>query len=110
MTATIGAVNGGEALTMTEEAFRRTREASVDPARIGAHVKFVSDDLLEGRYPGLRGGEKSTPVAEALAERGVPFVFATGGDGDSVDPRFRDRPRLQKPFTMDGVAKALASL
>jgi DNA-binding response OmpR family regulator len=58
----------------------------------------------------LRGGEKSTPVAEALAEAGVPFVFATGGGDDSVDPRFRDRPRLQKPFTMDSVAKVLDSL
>ncbi len=58
----------------------------------------------------LRGGQKSTPVAEALAERGVPFVFATGGADDAVDERFRDRPRLQKPFTMDGVAKALGSL
>ena len=58
----------------------------------------------------LRGGEKSTPVAELLAERGVPFVFATGGSDDSVDERFRDRPRLQKPFTMDGVAKALGEL
>ncbi|GGB33594.1 response regulator [Sphingomonas metalli] len=58
----------------------------------------------------LRGGEKSTPVAEALADAGVPFVFATGGSDDSVDERFRDRPVLQKPFTMDGVAKALASL
>jgi len=58
----------------------------------------------------LRGGEKSTPVAEALAAAGVPFVFATGGSDDSVDARFRDRPVLQKPFTMDGVAKALAAL
>ncbi len=58
----------------------------------------------------LRGGEKSTPVAEALAAAGVPFVFATGGGDDSVDARFRDRPVLQKPFTMDGVAKALAAL
>ncbi len=58
----------------------------------------------------LRGGEKSTPVAQALADAGVPFVFATGGSGDSVDPAFHDRPVLQKPFTMDGVAKALASL
>ena len=58
----------------------------------------------------LRGGEKSTPVAEALAEAGVPFVFATGGGVDSVDPRFRDRPRLQKPFTMDSVAQVLDSL
>ena len=58
----------------------------------------------------LRGGEKSTPVAEALAAAGVPFVFATGGSDDSVDARLRDRPVLQKPFTMDGVAKALAAL
>ena len=58
----------------------------------------------------LRGGEKSTAVAEALAARGVPFVFATGGGDDGVAPEFRDRPRLQKPFTMDGVAKALEGL
>ena len=30
----------------------------------------------------LRGGEKSTAVAEALAAQGVPFVFATGGGDD----------------------------
>ncbi|SFP37833.1 response regulator [Sphingomonas rubra] len=58
----------------------------------------------------LRGGEKSTPIAEALADAGVPFVFATGGGDESVDERFRSRPVLQKPFTMDGVARALASL
>jgi CheY-like chemotaxis protein len=58
----------------------------------------------------LRGGEKSTPVAEALAARDIPFVFATGGTDDALDPRFRDRPCLSKPFTMDGVAKALESL
>ncbi len=58
----------------------------------------------------LRGGQNSTAVAEALAERGLPFLFATGGNEDGVDPRFRDRPRLQKPFTMDSVEKALAGL
>ncbi len=58
----------------------------------------------------LRGGEKSMAVAEALAEQGVPFVFATGGHDEGVDPRFRDRPRLQKPYTMDGVSRALEGL
>ena len=58
----------------------------------------------------LRGGEKSGPVAEALAMRGVPFVFATGGSEDGVAEQFRDRPRLMKPFTMDGVQKALEGL
>ena len=58
----------------------------------------------------LRGGEKSTPVAAALSERGIPFVFATGGSDDSVDASFRDRPCLHKPFTMDSVEQVLASL
>ena len=58
----------------------------------------------------LRGGEKSFPVAEALAARGIPFVFATGGSQDTVADAYRDRPTLPKPFTMDGVAKALDAL
>ena len=58
----------------------------------------------------LRGGEKSGPIADALAARNIPFVFATGGSADSELGPYSDRPRLQKPFTMDGVAKALDAL
>ncbi|WP_033919855.1 response regulator [Sphingomonas sp. 37zxx] len=56
----------------------------------------------------LRGGEKSWPVADALAAAGIPFVLATGGD--VLAEAHRDRPVLSKPFTMDGVEKALDSL
>ncbi len=77
------------------DALRRIADGGVDAAILDVN---------------LRGGEKSTPIAERLAEGGIPFVFATGGGDDGVDPRFRDRPRLQKPFTMDGVAKALEAL
>ena len=31
--------------------------ASIDPERIRAHVKFLADDLLEGRGTGTRGGD-----------------------------------------------------
>ncbi|SDA12409.1 response regulator [Sphingomonas sp. NFR15] len=58
----------------------------------------------------LRGGETSLPIADALAAAGIPFVFATGGSHDSVAERFHDRPSLAKPFTMDGVSKALDAL
>ncbi len=58
----------------------------------------------------LRGGETSLPVADALAAAGVPFLFATGGSHDSLAERFRNRPALAKPFTMDSVAKALDAL
>ena len=87
--------------------------------KVAGTADTVADALaaIEGHAPeaaildlNLRGGEKSTPVAEALEARGIPFVFATGGGDDGVDPRFRDRPCLHKPFTMDGVEKVLAAL
>lgn len=58
----------------------------------------------------LRAGEKSFPIADALADKGIPFVFATGGGGDDIVPEHRERPRLGKPYTLDGVEKALAEL
>ncbi|MDE1176833.1 MAG: M28 family peptidase [Edaphobacter sp.] len=35
----------------------KSAESTVDGEKIRAHVKFLSDDLLEGRGPGTRGGE-----------------------------------------------------
>ena len=46
-------------------------EASIDPQRIAAHVRFLADDLLEGRYPGLRGGD--------LAAKYIATQFALDG-------------------------------
>jgi CheY-like chemotaxis protein len=56
----------------------------------------------------LSGGEKSWPVADALAAKNIPFVFSSGGE--EVTDAHAARPRLAKPYTMDGVEKALASL
>jgi len=38
------------------------------------------------------------PIADILTARGVPFVFVTGYEADSVEPRFRKVPILQKPI------------
>ena len=46
-------------------------EASIDAARIREQDKFLSDDLFEGRYPGLRGGE--------LAAKYIATQFALEG-------------------------------
>jgi DNA-binding response OmpR family regulator len=58
----------------------------------------------------LRGGEQSWPIADALAAADIPFLLATGGSGDTVASDHRGRPLLPKPFTMDGVEKALNGL
>jgi CheY-like chemotaxis protein len=46
------------------------------------------------------GEEKVYAVAEALQARGVPFVFATGYDADSLDARFAHCATLAKPFEL----------
>jgi PAS domain S-box-containing protein len=48
-------------------------------------------------------------VAEILSVRGVPFVFVTGYDADSVDPRFSEVPILQKPIERDMLQKIFMS-
>jgi CheY-like chemotaxis protein len=58
----------------------------------------------------LRGGEACWPVADALVDRKVPFVLATGGHVTPPPARHADAPTLPKPFTMDSIDKALAAL
>lgn len=58
----------------------------------------------------LRGGEASWPIADALADGGIPFVLATGGHIEPPPERHVDAPVLAKPFTMDSVAVALEKL
>jgi Zn-dependent M28 family amino/carboxypeptidase len=55
----------------------RKAEASVNPENIRAQVKFISDDLLEGRYPGLRGGELA---AKYIATQFALYGLKPAGD------------------------------
>jgi len=41
--------------------------------------------------------------------RGVPFVFVTGYDVASVDPRFSEVPILQKPIERDMLQRIFMS-
>jgi CheY-like chemotaxis protein len=52
-------------------------------------------------------GQTIAPVASALAERRLPFVFATGYNEHGLPEGFRDRPMLRKPFQMDGLSRTL---
>ena len=52
-------------------------------------------------------GKSVAPVAQALAERGKPFVFSTGYGDHGLPDAFRDRPALKKPFQMEDLDRAL---
>lgn len=52
-------------------------------------------------------GKEVFPVAAALKERGVPFVFSTGYGEGGLPEEWRGHPTIQKPFTEDAVQQAL---
>ena len=70
----VGAVHAGAQVV---PAAVKTAEQSIDAERIRAHVRFLSDDLLEGRGPGLRGAEIA---AKYMATQFALDGLAPGGD------------------------------
>ena len=62
--------------------------------------------LIDGEEPDIAlldvnlRGERATPVAAALQERGVPYVLITGySDAQLCEPELRRAPRLDKPVS-----------
>lgn len=56
------------------------------------------------------GGQSIYPVAEALKEKGVPFVFITGYEAADIDDRFAGAPTVQKPFSPPTLRDTLARI
>jgi Zn-dependent M28 family amino/carboxypeptidase len=59
------------AQALPQAAALKASEQSIDAEKIRAHVRFLADDLLEGRGPGLRGAE--------LAAKYIATQFALDG-------------------------------
>ena len=78
----IGAQVIGPASSL-DAALRLARDAPIDAAILDVNI---------------RGGN-SYPVADILAERGIPFVFCSGYSDWALEERHRDRPRLTKPYS-----------
>ena len=55
-------------------------------------------------------GTLSYPVAELLAERRIPFIFATGY-GDRAHPQqFAEVPTVAKPYSAEDLRKAFSQV
>ncbi len=79
--ATVGigtmAVWVAQAAAQAVPAAVKTAEQSINAERIRAHVRFLADDLLEGRGPGLRGAEIA---AKYMATQFALDGLKPGGD------------------------------
>lgn len=54
-------------------------------------------------------GERVFPLCDLLAAAGVPFIFTSGYADWQMPEKWADRPRLQKPYTVEQVEQALTA-
>jgi CheY-like chemotaxis protein len=52
-------------------------------------------------------GEETYPLADSLAARDIPFIFATGYGSSGIKAEWSGVPVLQKPFQSSELAKAI---
>ena len=87
--------------------------AVVGPAaRVSRALELLEEETaLDGALLDLNlAGEITTPVAEALRSRGIPFAFATGYGAAGVPDTFAGQPLLQKPFQEHDLHRVLAEV
>jgi DNA-binding response OmpR family regulator len=84
----------------------------VGPAlRLQAAMAMANAELLDGAVLDINLGEdRSFPVAEILARRQVPFLFATGYGDAGLEPPFIGTPVLAKPYSLDSLADRLSAI
>ncbi|MCC3247263.1 response regulator [Methylocystis sp. WRRC1] len=85
-----GLVVAGAARNIAE-ALRFARDASFDLALLDVNI----------------GHEKIDPVADAIAARGLPFVFTTGCGRAGLPEAHLDRAIVEKPFYVEEILRAL---
>nr|WP_152712883.1 response regulator [Microvirga tunisiensis] len=77
-------------------------------ARLSAALDAVAREQVDLAILDVNvAGEPIYPVAEALAQRSIPFVFSTGYGSAGIRDAFRDRPVLQKPFAQHDLKQKL---
>ena len=80
--------------------------SSVDQALAMIDSEVIDAAVLDVNL----NGQMSYPVADALAARGVRFVFSTGYDKETLLDGYRSFPMLQKPFHRSELSNTLSTL
>jgi CheY-like chemotaxis protein len=94
MLADLGCILAGSAGTVAEALSQIVGDSAIDAAILDVHL----------------GGEVVYPVADALRERSVPFIFSTGFGSADLAARYPNYPLLAKPYPPDALAAALAGV
>ena len=80
-------------------------------ARVARALDLLGESEVDAALLDLNlAGEITTPVAEELRRRGIPFAFATGYGAAGVPEKFAGQPLLQKPFQEHDLSRVMAEV
>jgi len=77
-----------------------------DAERLAASTELPDVAILDVNL----GGVQVFPVAQILASRGVPILFATGYGREGLPPEWQSYPVIAKPYTQAEVERALGEV
>jgi len=73
--------------------------------------ELIDNETFDGALMDVHiRGERVFPLCEMLEAKAIPFILTSGYADWQMPEKLEDRPRLQKPYTIDQIEKALASL
>src|SRR3954470_16231650 len=113
----------GQCLLVVEDEYLIAADLMASLESLGVEVigpaASVEDalSLVDNNFDRLDGAvldinlrnERVYPVADALAARGVPFVFTTGYDAVAVPTTYASVPRCEKPVDKTHLVRLLST-
>jgi CheY-like chemotaxis protein len=80
-------------------------------ARVSRALDLLGEEDVDAALLDVNlAGEMTTPIAEELRRRGIPFAFATGYGAAGVPGGFATQPILQKPFQEHDLNQVMAQV
>jgi CheY-like chemotaxis protein len=80
-------------------------------ATIDQAIALIDGRVFDAAMLDIKLKDKNSyAVADALAARGVPFVFATGNSVRDIRDGYQNRPVLRKPFKAERMVEALTAV
>ena len=80
-------------------------------AKLETALEHVKTAELDGALLDVNlRGKRSYEIADALAAKGLPYIFVTGYGAKGIDPDYADMIVVQKPFSRHNIAEALSQL
>lgn len=73
-------------------------------SRVDDAVSLAAAEEFDGALLDVNlAGERVYPVADKLAERGIPFIFMTGYSTDMLREDYIRHPAVRKPFQLEEI-------